>query len=73
MQPQAIPNCLLTNIEQRTRSYGRKKEKGLNRKDLYDYIIAEGNSSKKAFTILGIILDLKGLDPNIDGIDIYAI
>ena len=73
MQPQAIPNCLLTNIEQRTRSYGRKKEKGLNRKDLYDYIIAEGNLSKEAFIILDTILDSKGLDPDINGINIYII
>jgi hypothetical protein len=33
----------------------------------------EGNLSKEAFIILGTTLDLKGLDPNINGIDIYTI
>ena len=34
---------------------------------------AEGNSSEEAFTVPGTTLDSKGLDPDIDGIDIYAI
>jgi hypothetical protein len=34
---------------------------------------AEGNSSKEAFIMPGTTLDSKGLDPDINGIDIYAI
>ena len=41
--------------------------------NLYNYIIIEGNLSKEAFIILGTILDLKGLDFNINNINIYII
>jgi hypothetical protein len=33
----------------------------------------EGDLSKRVFIILGIILDSKGLDPDINNIDIYTI
>jgi hypothetical protein len=34
---------------------------------------AEGNLSEEAFIMPGTILDLKGLDPDIDSINIYVI
>ena len=34
---------------------------------------AEGNSNKRGFIMPGTILDSKGRDPDIDGIDIYVL